>query len=333
MLLSSTMYADASYCLKRFSYRWIDHLVTKPRDMGVPLRRGIWLHKCLEEYHQGHNWISALVDMVEWASSHGVDEEKVQEIYAEVKDIMQGYIDFYASAPTWEVLGAEIPFIKMFSATDGIRATTDLPVHWEGEDWIVEHKSTSEIPPASWRSVDPQTALQYWLCHNTEVILNGRRFLPVGIIFNYLLTKKPAEPRWKKDGTLYANATPTTTAAFERGYRSWADTQEAWIAGKMPNIDADRTTLVNDALFYRRFPVMRPEDNVRSTMQDILATLRDVRAAEAAGWYRRSFHVLTCRRFCPYADICVHEYQIGKESLTLREELFQIDTGERGEGR
>lgn len=321
MLLSSTIYADASQCLKKFEYRWRDKLVPAPKNVNTRMRAGIWIHKCLEEYHQGHNWVSALVDMVEWASSHGVDEEKVQEIYAEVKDIMQGYIDFYRDKPLGTVLAAEYPVVYDFGNGAGIRATVDLIVQNAEGVWIVEHKSTSEIPPASWRSVDPQTALQFWLCHATG------QFKPDGIIFNYLLTKKPAEPRWKKDGTLYANATPTTSAAFNRGLQALG--YERPVGHNL----TDRAALVNDALFYRRFPVMRPEDNVRSTMQDIIATLRDVRAAEAAGWYRRSFHVLTCRRFCPYAELCVHEMSIGKESSTLRSELFQIDTGEKGEGR
>lgn len=331
MLLSSTAYSDASACLKRYQYRWVDKLINKPKDLGVPLRRGIWIHKCLEDYHQGKNWAWALDIMRDWALEHGVDETKVQEVRNEVLDIMHGYIDYWQGKQHWEVLGAEIPIKMMFNANDGIRATTDLAVVWEGQDWLVEHKSTGEIPPASWRAVDPQTALQYWLCHATKPIIGGREFLPVGIIFNYLLTKVPSVPRWKKDGTLYANATPTTAAAFRKGAQAAMDAAPGSIS--WADLDADAEKLTNDSLFYRRFPVERPEGNVRTSMRDLVQTLVDLKAAEQAGWYRRSLHVLTCRRFCSYADLCIHEYAIGKESPVLREELFMIEDGTRGEGR
>lgn len=319
MILSSTMMSDFSTCLKRGQYRWVDKLVTKPRDLGVPLRRGIWLHRCLEVFHQGGHWEEELTRMESWAEEHGVDAAKALEISDECYDIMRGYIDYWPQG-LWTVLQAEEPIELSFGPDAGIRATIDLRVQTKDGIFLVEHKSTSEIPPASWRSVDPQTALQYWLCL--------QKGLPVdGIIFNYLLTKKPAEPRWKKDGTLYANSTPTTSAAFERGMVA---------AGKEYNHDGvpqAEAQLVNDGLFYQRYTVLRPLDNVRETMQDVLDLLEDINAARKRGHYRRSFHPLTCRRFCPYASICIHEYLLGKESPTLRDELFMIDDGSRGEGR
>lgn len=324
MLLSSTMYADASMCLKRFEYRWVDQLVRRPQHVGAALRRGIWLHKCLEEYHGGRDWLLALRDMMTWAAEHGVDSDKAFDIAREVEDIMRGYIDFWPS-DYWQVLGSEVPIVLETGPDSGLRATIDKGVKWRGEHWLAEHKSTGEIPPASWRSVDPQTALQYWLCHQVKPVIGGEVFLPVGIIFDYLLTEKPSVPRWKKDGELYANCVPTTKAAFERGVQ-----QTQWTPR---NVEADRQRLVNDSLFYRRFPVQRPEGNVQETMGDIIATLRDIRTAEQFGRYRRSFHVLTCRRFCPYSDICIHEYMLGQKSEVMRNELYMLDDGSRGEGR
>lgn len=324
MLLSSTMYADYSQCLKRGSYRWVDKLVKRPQNVSVPLRRGIWLHRCLEDYHGGRDYLGSIHEMQAWGADHGVDPEKLQEIADECDRIMRGYIDFWP-ANSWQTLGSEIPIVLDTGDGNGIRATIDVAVKWRGEHWLVEHKSTGEIPPASWRSVDPQTALQYWLCHTVKPVIGGEVFLPVGIIFNYLLTEKPSIPRWKKDGTLYANCKPTTRAAFDQG----------WAAAPVTPVDAkaDYAKLVNDDLFYRRFPVQRPEGNVQESMRDIIATLRDIRTAEQYGHYRRSFHVLTCRRFCPYADICIHEYILGQKSEVMRNELYMLDDGTRGEGR
>ena len=61
--LSSSAYRDASNCLKRYQYRWLDNLVPVPRDAKPALRRGIWLHRTLELHDLGEPWEAELARM------------------------------------------------------------------------------------------------------------------------------------------------------------------------------------------------------------------------------------------------------------------------------
>lgn len=327
MLLSSTSISDASGCLKKYQYRWVDGLVPHPKNVSTAMRRGIWLHRCLEEYHKGGEWRVALMDLHEWAMEHGVDGEKILEIHHECERIMESYIDFWP-AQAWTVLGTEVPIKLDFGDGSGVRATIDFAVRWGQQMWLVENKSTADIPPASWRAVDPQTALQYWLCHYVKPVIGGEPFLPVGVIFNYVLTKPPGKPRWKKNGELYANCGATTDKVFLKAALERINGGES-----ISEFDGDRHALVNDDLFYKRYPVERPSGDVQTTMQDIVALLRDLKTAEQHQWYRRSLNVMSCRRFCTYQEICAHEYRLGGPSETLRNELFVPDDGTKGEGR
>jgi hypothetical protein len=73
---------------------------------------------------------------------------------------------------------------------------------------------------------------------------------------------------------------------------------------------------------------------VMETMRDVAMTVRRIRDARTKNHYARSVNILTCRLFCPYGKLCMHEYRLGRPSLALREELFTVETPElRSEGR
>jgi hypothetical protein len=318
--LSTTAFNDASLCLKKYEYRWIHNLIAKPSGVSQPMRRGIWIHRALEVFDQGGDWQRALLECRHWAVERGVEEEKASEVFAECVLLVQGYIDFWKD-DTWEFVSSEERLVHQLNADLTLSATLDLLVKWRGGFWLVERKSTGDIPNASWRTVDPQTMIQFALCHLSE------KYNVQGVIFDYILTKPAAVPRIKKDGKLYANTSPTTSVAWEQAVR-----QEQVALRPMDSWLDRRSEFVRDGLWYQRYPVFKFDAAVKSTFDDLSGIVDRLRRAEAAGVYSRLNYLPICKRMCTYSSLCAHEYSTGHPAELLRRDNFDLDTGER-EGR
>ena len=90
---------------------------------------------------------------------------------------------------------------------------------------------------------------------------------------------------------------------------------------------------VSDSYYYQHYSVIRPIDNIRETIKDLKDVLWSIEQAERTGYYRRAFNVITCRRFCSYANLCAIEYVTGRPNEEMRRTDFVQETPEiRGEG-
>lgn len=341
--LSTTAYNDAALCLKRYDYRWNAKLVLKPSEVKSTMRRGTWIHRCLELIDNGRPWVPELQRMSTWALDHEVPEEKVSQLVREVADIVTDYTSWWRGHEedpgpytTWRT---EVPLDWAPAPNRKIKATLDrVAIDKKGRYWIWERKSTGEIPDQTWRAVDPQTLFQY-------VVAREQGLPIVGIVFDYVLTEPGPAMRVKKDGRFYAgledkNVTSRAFASAEKEVRAnWqaADKKgvpiDQW-SGPDEYLNSMRMRMVNDGRWFQRYTVYRPEDSVMETMRDVAATMRDLLEARRTGHYRRSFNILTCRLFCPYGRVCMEEYKLGHPAQFTREELYVIDTPDiRSEGR
>lgn len=265
---------------------------------------------------------------------HGVPEEHAEELHQECVQLLRGYFTYWAKHPDecWEsVLAVEEPIRVTLPSGVILQATIDKLVLWRGRQWLVEHKSTSDIPSPSWRSVDPQTALQYAAC------LLSKKYQPVGILFDYLLTKLPPVPQIKNDGQLYATSlkSVTTTAAFalcEQEIREkWKPTAEYPDAQKY--IDLKRAAVVHDGAFYTRYFVQRPIEAIKQSLLDYREVCHAIDRAATSGHYPRLNNLLYCQRFCSYSKLCVSEYISGGISQGMRDYEFERDNPDDREGR
>jgi len=274
-----------------------------------------------------------MIDFRTYAENNGLETDQINTVISEVTDLMEQYVGFYRDRTDWKVLSAEEPFYMDIPSADvRIRATPDAVIEDRTGLYVVEHKSTSEIPPASWRGCDPQTALQYFL------ISRSKRFGELrGIRFNYLLTQIPKEPgvvgmKEKTGPRFAANSSMTTSVAFNRG---WDKLELVW-RGTFKEATEYRDEwykkLVNDGAWFQRFDVYKPMGLVMETVKDVAEVVWAIRRAEETGIWRRSLHIVTCSRFCTYQSLCSEETLNGKPSQALREALFVVDDGRR-EGR
>jgi hypothetical protein len=346
LTLSTSSYGEASICLKKYEYHHVLGLVPLPSRIPRPVRRGVWIHRGLEAIHKNQSVRDALQPLIEWSLQNGVAREEVQETLREVGRILGSYVDYWKDDPI-EVISTEQALFLQVTDDLRLRATPDIIARTRQGLFIVENKSTREIPPASHRAIDPQTALQLIACwESDDPILKSVE----GVLFNYLCTQEATPPRFKLDYDIYANTSVTT----ERGWNLALETPIER-KGKDPlpcpnekrfadlnfgddtyakKLDAWRDEYVADGKFYQRYPSIRPEALLRETARDYAATVHDIREAQRRGHYRRSYHQFNCRRFCWYSNLCSSEYLLGKPNLPLREEEFVIETPEvRAAGR
>lgn len=320
MELSSSQYSTAAQCLKRYEYAYVDKIVPKPSRIRGSLRRGTWLHRALEIYHLGGDWQAALLELYDWVIEHGVDPNAGMGLHDECVEIMRGYISHWEKhGESWQVVAAE-PSLKTTLQGHTLTARLDKLMRTPSGIWIVEHKSTVEIPSAQWRCIDPQTAIQWLVCYANGIKVEG-------IIFNYLLTKTPPIPRWKKNGEPYATTADavTTTRAFNQGVfeQFGSDAPDFHV----PGLAELRARIVHDGAYYQRYYVFRPMETILEAMKDIASTIRDLEAARQAQHYRRLSNVFYCPRFCPYSHLCAVEQVTSKRSEEIRKADFVLDDG------
>lgn len=342
--LSTTSFNEAQRCLAKFNYHQNEHLVLHPRGTKHAVRRGIFIHRALEAYHRNESILEALRPMAEWAVENGVERDAIDAVLKETGVVMQGYINYWKNE-RWETIATERKVVV--GENHSLQATIDLVVKNRHGKWIVEHKSTTDIPPATWRGIDPQTALQF-----AAAELSGDDDLKDidGILFNYLNTNDPPIPRFKQDYDLYANTSVTTSGGWGKGVDQPIERKgKDPLPSPVSKAHADMTIgddtylkklqewqaqFVSDGKFYQRFPVIRPAAAIWETVQDFKAVMEDIAAAQKRGHWRRQFDLMHCRKFCFYQELCSSEYMRGGIDQTLRGELFVIETPDiRAAGR
>lgn len=334
LLLSTTALSDAALCLKRYEYRHVDHLAPRPSDLNPRIRRGLWIHRALEFHAAGKQWQEGLADCAVWAQSHGVEQERVDEMLRECAVILTRYFNYYEQQPYWRWTydAHEIKLVHTTPSGVVLQATADAIVRWRGGRWLVEYKTTSDIPSPVWRGVDPQTAMQLALCY-----LDPEYADVEGIIFDYLLTREPSTPRVKNDGMFYSTDEKmhTTTDVFhsvEREVRAkWSPKHAPLTADEY--LDQMRLNMVNDGHYFQRFEVRRPTAAINETLRDARVIARSIKLAEMEGHYPRLSNILYCQRFCSYQRLCASEYVSGHPLEVMRAEDFIVDDGSDREGR
>lgn len=344
MYLGTTALQELFLCLAKFDYHQNQKLIPRPSRVRYTMRRGIWLHACLQHHYKGHDWHKVLLVLEAWGHQNGVSEDEIDQAIVECTVIMEGYLAYYAKVTPWKPIIDETAITMAFPEIGlTLAPTIDCLAEWEGGYWLIEYKSTGQIPSPLWRAIDPQTATQWTAVENHFGIHLD------GIVFDYLYTKMPTIPRVKK-GTkterpgFYANTSVTSNRMFGEGVKALSLAWDMWMGGNKwessaedlrvfnDYVASERLRLVNDGKFFVRQISKRPEAQLLGTMKDIRVKVEEARLAARMGHWPRSFHQKVCPVFCDYHELCAQEYMSGQRSQVIREEMFMLDTGER-EGR
>ena len=319
--LSTSAFNDAARCLKRYEYRWVERLVPKPRDVRPVLRRGVWIHRCLQLHDEGLDWQTELQSMAAWAIDQGISQDDVFEMMREVIELVEDYLAYWQgheeSPGPWTTENTEVPVEWEVRPGILLTATIDrLARDREGNLWIWERKSTQDIPDSDWRTVDPQTMLQFMIARAMELPIRG-------IVFDYICTRPGRVPRITNQGRFYQSDENMAT----RG-RYFAKAEAQMRKNRQPEqyINEMRSRVVADGQWFQRFVTMRPDENGMLTLKDVAVTIRHINAAAERNYYPRAINLLDCRLFCPYGKLCMAEYQLGHPSVARREEYLTLST-------
>lgn len=317
--LSTSAFNDAARCLKRYEYRWVEGLVPPPRDVRPVLRRGVWVHRALELWDQGNDWTAELDRLEQWALYHEVDPNQVMAMRQEVDELVTDYVAYWDAreAGAWKTLDTELKLEWEPKPGVVLSATLDaLKEDQRGRVWIWERKTTQDIPDSDWRTVDPQTMLQYQIARE-----NGLRIS--GVMFDYIWTKPSPVLRVKKNGELYAGDENKIVRSrhFPANEMLEKGASSEYVRQLMGRV-------IDESAWFQRYPTFRPDDNAAQTIRDVVEVLVHIHQAETKGYYPRSVNLLDCRLFCPYGKLCMREYQLGRPSPALREEYVVQDSPE-----
>jgi PD-(D/E)XK nuclease superfamily len=329
LVLSTTAFGEALTSLRRYYYRNVLHLVPRPHNIKAVLRRGIWVHACLEHYRKHGDFLPALDALCKYAEEMNLDPQEIEDRRTETERIMMGWINFYWGQEKWETLATEE---RLSTEIGGVTLTCTLD--WRGRipsygHMIGEYKTAREIPSPSWRSVDPQTALQTIIASRQPDMEQVD-----GIIFDYLLTREPSVPQVKKDGTFYANAfeRTTTTVAFEKGAQRVRDILAGMATPPQTAedyIEDARSKMVNDSRFYQRYVVLKPKAVLVQTLKSVAYVAGKISLAQRIDHWPCECNSFIRQKMCGYGRLCTVEETTGRPAEGLREAEYMTDDGVR----
>ncbi len=264
-------------CAKRWSYRYIDRI--EPKEKSLAMQRGSELHDMFETHYKGE--------------PH--DPKHAGENY----DILRRYILKWAKEDkNWTILHVEEEFEFTIDHYTVV-FKPDLIIEINGEVWIVDHKTTANIPD-EW---DPynMTDFQHLL------YVGGLRELGYnvkGFLFNYIRSKAPTIPKPIKDGSRIADVRRVDT-----DFHTLKGVAEELGMEDQEDVKARLSIIQNTAdKFFQRHWLIVPDTAVEQALDDTSMVLTDMDIAEDGGLYPR--HVVgayagtqSCNR-CEYQTIC-----------------------------
>ena len=324
MRISTTALSEAATCYRLYMYRRVLRLVPKPADLPRAMRLGVWIHACMESVAWSEPYEPTL-DALEEIALKFLDKEAVSSLRAQAVEVLTGYQQHWGKE-RFEPILIEKELECDLGNGDIVTATLDKIGLVNDKLYVVEIKSTSKIPDALWRGIDPQTALQF-------VAARQNGYDVEGVIFDYLSTKHPATPRVKvRENGFYANTGITTSWAFDKCVPdvllSWRGTTR----DAERYIDEQRARLVRDGNFYQRWTVSKDEGCLQESLEDARHIILHLKLCERTGYYPRSLNPRTCKGYvgkCPFADLDASEYLAGTDLIHMRKAEFDVDDGTR----
>jgi len=266
-------------CAKKWSYIYIDKIV--PKESPVYLTRGINLHEHLAVLYD-HDYMGAGRELT--------DEDTAL--------LMRYHDKWHAEDVGWKVISVEEDY-EFEVAGFPVVFKPDLVVEINGEVWIVDHKTTVNIPD-EW---DPYNMSDF----QHLLYVAGLRSLGYdvkGFIFNYIRTKAPTQPALVKAGDRIAylakmDTDYNTLLNFALEHKMETDTDVR-----------EKLTILRHApdKFFQRHFLIVPETAINEMLIDVENILIEMAESEITGGYPR--HVVAkhggsqaCGR-CPYQPLC-----------------------------
>lgn len=301
-------------CQQAFEYKYTDKL--RPKKKAIPLRRGTWVHECLQSRAQGEDWVARIKQLKKDEYDKLFEEEKVElgDLPTEVFRIMRSYHQTWLKVDAeYEVIRAEQDFMIRIESTPFVLVgRIDLLVRHRtsGKIWIFEHKTMKrDIPTEDYRTTDVQTAVYSWVAEAIAPYLGYKAEDIGGVVMDYIKTKPPTIPDVLKNGELGRRANLdcdryTYLACLKR-------------EGLDPKPYEEYLKILDTKKFFVRIPITKDPGMVGLVMQEIINTGRQIKALSGK-CTARNLNFTCDRPKCEYRDLCLADLQGLDTSLLIK---------------
>lgn len=294
-------------CPKQAEFKYIHRL--KPKRLGSPLKRGVWVHALLEAHHKGEDW-RAVHAQYSHEFSKLFDEEKdfYGDMPNEIYQIMLSYMWHYKNDP-WEWIDAE--FTLEAELPDGTiyRGKVDALIRNQFGLWLVDNKTHKTLPKLNFRLLDAQSALYLWAARENGLQVRG-------FIWNYLRWKAPSTPKIVDKGARLSRAAcdtdyPTMYKAIKKYKEEYPNFKvAAEDMAKLKRLQGQRYEFgkAQTSDFFRRDVLEKSDDMIERVLKGNFHTslrMHDYNFSDPDAVERVVER--SCEFSCSYVDLCTAE--------------------------
>jgi hypothetical protein len=315
-ILTNSMITAFRACIKRSEYKYVHRL--KPKMIGSPLKRGIWVHALLEEDAKGGDW-RKLHKKLSAKFSQLFDEER--EFYGdmpvEIARIMESYFWHYKHDP-WKYLEAELELTAVLPNGVKIRIKFDALVENQWGLWLVDHKTHKTLPKLRYQLLDTQSPLYTWVAHQNSIPVNG-------FIWNYVRWKEPTIPKLVYVGTprerLSIRSIETDYPTFRAALKQYGLPRDAY-AEALDRLKRQRYVPgeTQTSPFFRRTVFEKSPELIARVLKEAMRTAdrmnnydwSDPEAVERTVGRH-------CEYMCGYSDLCGLELLGGNTKMLIKQ--------------
>ena len=341
--ISLSAYQAWQRCEQRYSFSYIDKLRQRVKDLAP--QRGILLHEYLATYYTGlktgrgadESHVTALSELVERRGAETTaagntaffagDEALAQEYFGLMDVVCRIAERYYRARGKGDAERYDVIMVEEWISTPIIqgvesRSIIDLVLRDRLRDlmFLVEHKSTVNVPDSRVRIRDMQTLLY------AAALFEAKGLLIDGTLWNYLRTKEPSFPYILKNGDISrAKNLDSTWPVFE-------------LAIKEQGLDPADYNDMREHLEPRELEVFFPRMEhviVASPdllLEDYVVTAARIRARTLEWKHGVSRPVRSLSRdctYCPYERLCEAVITGGDPDDLIR--LYYEKSGQRDE--
>jgi len=309
-------------CKRQYYYSMVEGLET--RLPSLPLRRGTWMHECLQYHYMGRDWRIAHKALTKKFNTLLLEEREFYgDLPSEVERMIKAYLYHWKDDDKdWEILHVEETFIVEHPNGHEFSFKPDLIVYDKvlKQTIVWDHKTTKSVPSAEFRMQDLQSGLYPW-----GLRIAGLEVDTFG--YNYIKTKPPTIPTINQDGSISKRRMDTdyyTLATFLKEYYSedWPNIPDRW--------KTQLRTLKGSNQYFKRTKIVKPKEienrlveELDYTMQEMAAWYDFMEDNDEDPWTRTM--IMSCDWDCDYHELCMVEL-MGGDGKFMRRTKYQPST-------
>lgn len=308
-------------CHKAFEYKYVRGL--RPKKKAVALRRGTWVHECLEQRDLGNPWIDKLKELKRNDYDPLFVEEKAElgDLPQEVLRMLRSYEKIYMEIDKeWEVIAVEQDFMIRVDSTPLVMTGKIDKIarnKQTGKVWVIEHKTMKNLPSEAFRITDVQTAIYDYILAKILIYLPGCEGLTSkdigGVIFDYIRTKPPTIPEKLKNGSMSLRKNIDT----DKYTYLWAVKQ----AGLNPADYEEFASNLPTEKFFLRIEMPKYAPVVKTLTREFLRSAMEAFNEceyDKEAMFTRSLDWSCDRPRCEYRDLCIAELNGSDVSFMIK---------------